>query len=157
MRDFLNNLSSTYWWISVVIVGVIINIVSAYLVRKLDPRLSLLSSWWRKRSEAKRDKRKVEIEKLRGNSHEQILIALSEIRQRIRAVVYVLWGIVFLGLGTLYDRVSLYNPIARIIQTIFLLLGGLAISIAVIIEQQASNKKDLLEEANQDEESTSNP
>src|SRR3712207_7005256 len=36
MADFLKDLSSLRWWISVVVVGIAINLISGYIQRRLD-------------------------------------------------------------------------------------------------------------------------
>jgi hypothetical protein len=51
MTELINNLSSVSWWIGVVIVGVLINLVSAYIKSPIDKLGSKLSSAWRNRSE----------------------------------------------------------------------------------------------------------
>jgi len=51
MTEVVNNLSSAGWWISVVIVGLLINLVSAYIKAPIDSLGSKLSSAWRSRSE----------------------------------------------------------------------------------------------------------
>lgn len=50
MTDFIANLSSLYWWISVVVVGILVNVCSTYLQKVLDSRMSRTSDWWRQRS-----------------------------------------------------------------------------------------------------------
>ena len=51
MTELLNNLSSVGWWISVVLVGLLINLVSAYIKSPIDKLGSKLSSAWRHRTE----------------------------------------------------------------------------------------------------------
>ena len=50
MTEFLINLSSVAWWISVVFVGLLINLVSAYIKPPIDMLGSKLSSAWRNRT-----------------------------------------------------------------------------------------------------------
>jgi hypothetical protein len=50
MSEFLNNLSSAGWWMSVVIAGLLINLVSAYIKPLIDRLGSKLSSAWRNRT-----------------------------------------------------------------------------------------------------------
>ncbi len=51
MTDFHNTLFSAGWWISVVFVGLLINLVSAYIKSPIDKLGSKLSSAWRNRTE----------------------------------------------------------------------------------------------------------
>jgi hypothetical protein len=52
----LDILASPLWWFSVVFAGICINILSAYLKNTLDDRLSKISTWWRNRSEIRKQK-----------------------------------------------------------------------------------------------------
>ena len=51
MEKFLLDVLSIYWWASVVIVGLLINLASAYIKAPLDRRIGSASHWWRRRSE----------------------------------------------------------------------------------------------------------
>ena len=62
-----------YWTISVVIVGILINLASAYLKNPLDRLVSKLSKKWRTRSEEKKAAWLKEVESLRGSQHEQTM------------------------------------------------------------------------------------
>lgn len=60
MDEFTKLLVSPLWWLSVVVVGILINLASAYLKPRLDETFSRSSLWWRNRSEeAKRRDRLV--------------------------------------------------------------------------------------------------
>jgi hypothetical protein len=89
MKDFLASIGSLYWWLSVVVVGVLINISSAYLKSKLDSSLSRISTKWRLRSEVQKALRRKHFEKLRGNPAEQMMISMSELRDRIRSIEFL--------------------------------------------------------------------
>lgn len=90
MSEFLVNLTSLYWWISVVIVGLAINVLASYIVRKLDVRLSGISSWWRARSDKAKAKEDALLARLRADTHEQILVALEGIAERVFVVLLVM-------------------------------------------------------------------
>src|SRR5687768_1972444 len=89
------NIGSFYWWMSVVLVGVLINLASAYLKTPLDAILSKVSNRWRLRSEAQRVQRMKAIQALRADLHEQTLMSLSEIGSRVNAVVYLVLALLF--------------------------------------------------------------
>ena len=92
MKDLKDTLSSPIWWITVVVAGILINLVSAYLKTKLDERLALLSSWWRRRTEKRMAAEKAKIEKLRSSPHEQVMAKLEEVVCACYAVVMLVFG-----------------------------------------------------------------
>lgn len=54
MNEFFRQLQSPAWWVTVVIVGLGVNLISAYLKAPIDVVLSKTSSRWRVRSEVAR-------------------------------------------------------------------------------------------------------
>lgn len=68
MVQFVANLRSPSWWLSVVVVGILLNVIANYLTRGIDLASSRLSSrwlsWWRS-------------PKLKPESREQMVARLS--------------------------------------------------------------------------------
>lgn len=85
MKEILQSLTSPTWWFSVVLVGVIINMVSAYLKPTTDAIWARYSSIRRSKQEEGQKKRKEYIEYLRSNPQEQLFCAFREMRHRYRA------------------------------------------------------------------------
>ena len=86
MSDFLADLQSVRWWLSVVIVGVLVSIAGTFLARLLDTRLAAASSWWRgRRATAQREQMK-HLESLRGDTRQQLFLAAAETRCRLRSI-----------------------------------------------------------------------
>ncbi len=117
METFLKNLTSPYWWVSVVIVGITINLTSIYLQKKLDSQLSNASSWWRKRSEKETRKQLQEVERLKNNQQAQILMAFTEVRHHLKSIGALVATIFCLGfVGATFIRPEIfirdmqYNP-----------------------------------------------
>ncbi len=50
MSEILTELSKPVWWVSVVVAGLLINLLSAYMKSSLDGFLSNISAWWRDKS-----------------------------------------------------------------------------------------------------------
>ncbi len=113
MRDFFASLGSLNWWLSVVVVGFLIHITSAYLKSIVDFSLSRISTKWRLRSEAGRAKRQKHIEKLRGDLSEQILIATSEVRNRIGALTSLLLSAILYAWAIFISIMPADNPLWR--------------------------------------------
>ena len=165
MKDFFANLGSLYWWLSVVIVGVLINLTSSYIKSKLDSSLSRRSTKARLRSEARKTKRKKLLEKLRANSHEQTMMSISVLEDMVRAVAVILVSASLVLLIILINATPsddlLWWPfgpdaaarIARIVKpvTAFLSIALLLISLSDLL--RAMSKKALLGEARRENES----
>ena len=97
LDEFLKNTSSAAWWIGVVVVGVVLNLVSAYLKKPIDLILSAVSSRWRRRSESARRERVALIAKIRGDKSLQTKLLADEMRERLNAIWLCSTG----GLGVL--------------------------------------------------------
>jgi len=77
-------MSSTYeilktpeWWVTVVIAGIMINLLSGYIKSTLDTRLSRISNWWNTRTTEKREKKRIYIDML---INDERFFALNAIR-----------------------------------------------------------------------------
>ena len=90
MTDFLSSLSSPSWWLGVVIVGLLINLIAAYLKPRLDRWLGGSSRWWETRTEKRRRARQARIRKLRESQHEQTMAALEALRSALLGVVLLM-------------------------------------------------------------------
>ena len=82
MQKFLTDLSSIYWWIGVVLVGIVINIISSYLKNKLDAYFGSISKKWARRNKAKRDIFDCKVARIKQNPQQLNLALFAEMRQR---------------------------------------------------------------------------
>jgi hypothetical protein len=88
MDELIKNVTSIAWWIGVVLVGIVLNLVSAYLQPRLDRFLSFVSSTWRLRSEKKREQWQRRLAEVRQSPDEQLFVLAEEMRCRLRAMFY---------------------------------------------------------------------
>ena len=86
MNDFLTDLQSPRWWLSVVIVGVLVSIAGIFLARLLDTRLAAASSWWRGQRGAAQREHMMHLESIRGDTRKQLFLAAAETRCRLRSL-----------------------------------------------------------------------
>jgi hypothetical protein len=103
MEEFIKSASSLYWWLSVVIVGIAINVFSAYIKQKLDRYLSSTSNWWRERSEAQLARRQEQICALREDSNLRLLMCMRVIIDFFFvtiSLIAVVLGMTGLGIAT---------------------------------------------------------
>jgi hypothetical protein len=56
MKEIQVALTSPFWWFSVVLIGIVINILSSFLKSYFDKFLSSISDWWRTKSNAQKEK-----------------------------------------------------------------------------------------------------
>ena len=86
--DFSKDIFTISWWISVVVVGISINIVSAYLKNRIDKYLSGISNIWKRRVAIQDDIRKEKLDYLIANPNEQLFVSMQELRWRGRATYF---------------------------------------------------------------------
>ena len=96
MDEFSKNLSSLSWWLGVVVVGLLLNIASAYLKAPLDRILSAMSTSWNLRSETLRASRDAQIKLVRESDRELQLLIAEELRDRLRAIHTTLLAVFFI-------------------------------------------------------------
>lgn len=106
---------SPVWWLSVVVAGIAINVLSAYLKTALDSQLSAVSSWWRRRSEKESRDWEALISRLSSSDHEEIVGYLEELRERNRAIFFLVLGIFVMGIAAA-------SPLGQSTQVIGILL-----------------------------------
>ena len=125
---FLNDITSIYWWVSVVIVGLLINLAAAYLKPPLD---LWLSRWSKKRTDAyseKHTKYVQEVERLFLDPELISITGFEDLRCRLKALTAFLYGVCFAGLsiflpilGTEY-KTSLFAVILRLLAILMSLI-----------------------------------
>lgn len=116
MEEFTKSISSISWWLGVVFVGILLNVISAYIKSPLDLFFSGISGWWRSRSEIQIAKRTEAIEKLRANFEEQLMLAHTENRHRQRGTLFAL-ATVFMLVLYLSAKLSLVNASIKGLET----------------------------------------
>jgi len=96
MDELQRNIASGVWWLSVVLVGIVLNVASAYLKSPLDWLFSRLSVAWSERSIKARNARAAKVLELSGSEHGQHLVLADEMRFRLRSISYLVFSVVFL-------------------------------------------------------------
>jgi hypothetical protein len=86
MQTLSQNLISIEWWLGVVIVGILLNILSAYLKPLIDRAFAKVSSSWDVRTKRKLQERVTLVQHLRNNPQEQLHLVAEEMRCRLRAI-----------------------------------------------------------------------
>lgn len=92
MSKVLDFLNSPAWWLSVVVVGILINLIAAYAKPVIDRAFSILSVSWKMRSQRQQQARMEKINDLRKDVHAQILFAVEELRLRQQITLYLIFS-----------------------------------------------------------------
>ena len=96
MDEFLKTLGSLYWWLSVVLVGFMLNLLAAYAKDPTDRLASALSRSWRQRSERSQRERNALIGILRQDPTKREEVFQDEIRCGLRLTGFGMLAIFFL-------------------------------------------------------------
>jgi len=139
----MDQLTSLYWWVSVIVVGVLVSLFAAYLKPRTDRFIVSISARYRKRNEKKVRARVQKIETLRGNPHEQAMLAISANYRHLNSISILLLGVSVM-LVTLF--VSEANSWVRFG---VLLFGTITIVIAFLEMLSGMSKRQILREARQ--------
>jgi len=155
MDQFAKSLTSVSWWLGVVVVGVALNLISAYLKPKVDSTLSAASGWWKSRSEKQRAKRAEMIAFLRDNPDEQAFFIAEELRHRIRAVMWLIFSGLSLLLHSILhldDGVSTSQTIRVLEMLVTNLMAALLLLFSALDHSEAADRSKILEEARMSKE-----
>ncbi len=87
------------WWISVVLVGVLLNLASAYLKPYTDVVFARTRAWWRGRSQARRDEHAAYVARLRGDPHRQLLATVYAATVRTGSLHSFVAALAFFWIG----------------------------------------------------------
>lgn len=106
MNQIVESLKSPEWWISVVVVGIAINLASAYLKPRLDTFLGRLSRTVQERNEKSRKRRQDLLDLLRADPQKQIVFSTYEMRCRIGASTFLLLAFMITVAGGVFCYVT---------------------------------------------------
>ena len=126
MEDFFYSLTSPFWWLSVVVVGVLVSVIGAYLKGLIDCLLSFFFNAWKVRVQNKLLKKAKLIEHLNSDDRTLILLGFEENRFRNRSTLFLIIGVtVFLFVlqlqGSQQHKIIL--PILNIYGGLVMLMG----------------------------------
>ncbi|MEQ5820936.1 hypothetical protein [Halomonas sp. SCS19] len=91
MEEIQEALKSPFWWFSVVLVGIVINVGSSFLKTYLDTFLSSISNWWRDKSNARKEKYNKVFNQLEKSENERFMLSFMcnrDMHHSIHLAVY---------------------------------------------------------------------
>lgn len=119
MDDFLQNLHSPYWWLSVVTVGVVLSVVATYATRGIDRICGSLWKQWANRSEKAKGRFADKVALLKQNPEARAAYFREEVRYRHTAIFGAVVATFLLGLLAIIESHR------------FTGMGGVAIAVGV--------------------------
>ena len=115
MDEVWKTLTSPAWWITAVLFGIVINIVSAYLKGPIDQVGTRLSDRWQRRTELSRRQQAEHVQRLRLDQNLQFHAQLHALRLRSQANTWLILGIlVLVNFGNDF-QVLAYESLAALI------------------------------------------
>lgn len=143
MDAFIVNLKDVSWWVSVVVVGLLISLLAAYMKSGVDTVLSRFSSVWKKRVEQKENKRLVQVSELAKDERARIKCSANINWLMLRAISYKLFALLVMTMLTAW-------PSGEYFGFVILFLGAMTIltlAMAMAYNNQATSLKRMLDEA----------
>ena len=144
MRSLVEQTASPAWWIGVVLVGIIINLVSAYCKRPIDRLLGALSTKWATRTAALQKERDDRISAMSVSPEARMMARFEILSSRVWAVLFfqvsTFFG-VLAALGFFRYRIGLWAAGFFITVTVLGALHALMLGSARHEELVASSQK----------------
>ncbi|RCS56864.1 hypothetical protein DU000_11030 [Parvibium lacunae] len=110
MNEIITELSKPVWWVSVVVAGILINLLSAYIKSKLDTIAARTFSWWRDKSQASKAAWETRIEGISENDRIRDIELAREIRFRLQSINFLLMAIFLLVLLSFVMASGVFLP-----------------------------------------------
>lgn len=145
MDDIVKELSKPIWWVSVVLAGIVINLLSAYIKLQIDRTLLGTLSWWREKSTKRQKLWALRIDAIISNKEIQADEMHREVVQRLQSVALMLQAIIILLLPLSISVTD--KQLSRFVPLTLLGFSALAFFAAFLAFLNAATTRNALEEA----------
>ena len=135
MDEVVTELSKPIWWISVVVAGIVINLLSSYIKTQLDRSILSTASWLRRHSTRRQEKWN-EIVSHIATDEGRRWAEVSEVRARLQSIQLNAVAILTLVLVIFTESVS--TPIPRWAIVAMMALSATSFTLAFQAFQHAS-------------------
>lgn len=126
MKEILDDLVTPYWWFSVIIVGIIINIVSTYLIPKLNKIFANYSKKIRNKNESKKRIWELSVKTLKTNQNYKFYQLSNLVYYQGTITLGLLLGILLFLVATFLSFNKIDMLIGYILATISFFISMLA-------------------------------
>lgn len=123
MNQFIKEVATPYWWLSVIVVGLVIHVVGTIITKRVEVGGGRISDLWLKRTTKQKALRKMLVDDILADPHQELLLSMSATRDLLRSLFCFVFVIV--GVSLLPQHIS---NIASVV-TAFLALGFCALSV----------------------------
>lgn len=151
MERFLANITSTSWWVGVVLVGIIINIISSYLKPFLDGNISKLSASKKNKLDKERKQHDIFVAKLIADDQFYTRAAFRDLRIRNSSSnLMTSGGLLFLVSSQVYSMVkpsSGFRNYAELLHILMMTASAIVIAIGTKTLRLSHKITDTLREA----------
>lgn len=130
MNDFFSTFVNIEWLVSVVFVGLLLNIISHFLEKKLDDQLSNISTKWKTRSDKQKAKREEEIETIVNDPEEKSFYILRQNIKRQQSLIFLMFSIGFL---VITNVIKINEYFSSIFEAIIILVLSVLCALAVLL------------------------
>jgi len=145
LDNIITEISKPVWWISVVIAGIVINLLAAYIKSSLDKLLPKTFSYWRNISVKRKASWLKRIDEIRHNEEIKKKVLTSEIRLTLRSINMLLLGI-FILLVPIFAMVA-GHELSKIDKIAVLALASLMFFVSMVYGFGAISATTALQEA----------
>lgn len=129
MEKVIEELTNPIWWITVVVAGIIVNIIAAYGKTKLDRTISKTSSWWTNKSKERKQIEVQKLEELKSSKVARYKAHFYSTRNPILATFTLLIGISTMLIVSIVEQYITSN----IIQIFGLAIGSITFFAAYVM------------------------
>lgn len=145
------NIGPWSWLLSVVIVGILVNLSAIYIKSYSDKVLSRVSVWYKMRTETQKRERLSRIEKLAQDPHGQILQGLAINEIQLSSLKFVIYSVMFILFAILThqiipDEISVNSATTWLVR-IILFMAGTSLIVSANGTLKYYNETDILEKA----------
>ena len=143
MEKFIEDITTAYWWMAVVIVGIIINVASTYIRSGIENQLAKISTYWSTRKELRENNRAQLINLLQEDSQALVLYAKTESRHRLQAIQNTIFSFIFIFMAAssvdmvIFDELPMIN---KLISMLILMSIALLSLMGAVSSQLESSK-----------------
>lgn len=127
MQKFLTDISSIYWWIGVVLVGIVINLFSSYLKNKIDSFMGKISELYAIENERKKELYAGAVRAMIDNPQLMNAVLFYGLSDRINATHFFIYSLLLSVIGYNIGNDSTFFLILKVLffltGTIFFIMG----------------------------------
>jgi hypothetical protein len=142
--NIFEDVSSTNWWLSVVVVGIVINLLSSWIGGRLAQWRAKVSEKYRNSKSAEADRIRDRVNRLKGDPALREAFYRRLLSRKISMLESILLAIFFMLLGI---QLAGKAPIFSLISSICFMAGNVIFMVSLGIGVKNMKNSDILEEA----------